>query len=122
MRTRPVNESSEKNIFQRIIDREIPADIVYETDQVLAFRDIQPQAPVHLLVIPKTPLPSLADVDASHQELLGRLLVAAAELARREGLQQGYRVVINCGRQGGQEVPHLHLHLLGGRDLSWPPG
>lgn len=117
-----MNESGGKNIFQRIIDREIPADIVYETDQVLAFRDIQPQAPVHLLIIPKIPIPSLADVDASHQELLGRLLVAAAELARREGLEQGYRVVINCGRQGGQEVPHLHLHLLGGRDLSWPPG
>ena len=112
----------EKNIFQRIIDREIPADIVFETERVLAFRDIQPQAPTHILIIPKEPIASLEEVTAQHASLLGELLVAAAAIARQEGLEQGYRLVVNCGPHGGQEVPHLHVHLLGGRSLTWPPG
>ncbi len=117
-----MSEPGEKNIFQRIIDREIPADIVYEDELVLAFHDIAPQAPVHILIIPKQPLASLADVDESHQSLLGSLLTTATQIAKQVGLANGYRVVINCGDEGGQEVPHLHLHLLGGRQLSWPPG
>lgn len=112
----------EKNIFQRIIDREIPAEIIWETDDVLAFRDIQPQAPTHILVIPKPALTTLDDATEDHESLLGRLLLAAAAVARQEGLTNGYRVVVNCGPDGGQEVPHLHLHVLGGRRLSWPPG
>ena len=108
-------------IFAKIIAREIPADIVYETDSVLAFRDIMPQAPVHVLVIPKQPVTSLAT--ASDPALMGELMLACAEVARREGLEAGgYRVVTNIGRDGGQSVFHLHFHVLGGRPLTWPPG
>jgi histidine triad (HIT) family protein len=110
-------------LFARIIRREIPADVVYEDEDILAFRDIHPQAPVHVLFIPKKPLASLDDLTPSDDLLAGRLLRAAAEYARREGLaEDGYRVVINCRGDGGQTVYHLHLHLLAGRRLAWPPG
>ena len=112
-----------ETIFSKIIRREIPADIVYENDEVLAFRDLNPQAPVHVLFIPKQPLATLNDATASHAELLGKLLLAAADYARQEGFaEQGYRTVINCNEDGGQTVFHLHLHLLAGRRLHWPPG
>jgi histidine triad (HIT) family protein len=109
-------------IFQRIIDREISADIVYEDDRCLAFRDINPQAPVHILIIPRQPIPSLADASDGDGALLGHLLLVTRTLARQLQLDQGYRVVINAGRDGGQSVDHLHLHLLGKRPMGWPPG
>lgn len=112
-----------ETIFSKIIRREIPADIVYENDDVLAFRDLNPQAPVHVLFIPKQPLATLNDVTASQAELLGKLLLAAADYAKQEGFaEQGYRTVINCNEDGGQTVFHLHVHLLAGRRLQWPPG
>ncbi len=113
---------SEKNIFQRIIDREIPADIVYEDEHCLAFRDIQPQAPTHVLVIPKREVASLDDLTEADQALAGHLLLVVPRVAAAAGLGGGYRTVVNCGRDAGQEVPHLHLHVLGGRPLDWPPG
>jgi len=110
-------------IFSKIIAGEIPADIVYETDTVLAFRDIQPQAPVHVLVIPKAPVKSLAHASAEHAGLMGELMLACGEVARLEGLEEsGYRVVTNIGDRGGQSVHHLHFHVLGGRQMRWPPG
>ncbi|WP_397569410.1 histidine triad nucleotide-binding protein [Schlesneria sp. T3-172] len=109
-------------IFQRIIDREIPAEIVFEDDQCLAFRDIHAQAPTHILIIPKKPIPSLADATDEDEALLGHLLVTARKVAFEQNLTNGYRTVINCGRDGGQSVDHLHVHLLGGRSLTWPPG
>jgi len=110
-------------LFEKIIAREIPAEIVFEDDLCLAFRDINPQAPVHLLVIPKKPLPRLDESAAEDLALLGHLLLTAGAVARSEGLDaSGYRVVINNGRDGGESVPHLHLHVLGGRPLTWPPG
>lgn len=111
------------NIFKKIADGEIPADIVYQDEHCVAFRDIRPQAPVHILLIPRREIPSLAAVQPSDHQVLGHLLVKAAEVARQQGLaEKGYRVVINCGPDAGQEVPHLHLHILGGRKLGWPPG
>jgi histidine triad (HIT) family protein len=110
-------------IFDRIIAREIPADIVHEDDEVLAFRDINPQAPVHVLFIPKRPIATLDAAQPSDAELIGRLVLAAAAWARREGFaEKGYRVVMNCNADGGQTVFHIHLHLLAGRALKWPPG
>ncbi len=109
-------------IFGRIIRREIPARIEHEDDLCLAFHDVAPQAPVHLLVIPKQPIPSLAEVSEADAPLLGHLVAVAALLARKLGLADGYRLVVNCGRDGGQTVHHLHVHLLGGRPLGWPPG
>ncbi len=111
-----------KSIFQRIIDREIPADIVYEDGLCLAFRDVNPQAPVHLLVIPKQAIEGLDRAAAADQALLGHLMLVVAELARTQQLEQGYRVVTNSGEWGGQSVRHLHFHLLGGRAMTWPPG
>jgi histidine triad (HIT) family protein len=112
-----------ETIFSKIIRKEIPAQIVYESDSVLAFRDINNQAPTHILVIPKKPIPDLSAAEFSDKELLGELLLAVAEIAKQEGLtNDGYRVVINTGVNGGQTVFHLHLHLLGGRELGWPPG
>jgi histidine triad (HIT) family protein len=111
-----------KTIFERICAREIPAQIVYEDAQVVAFRDINPQAPTHVLVVPRQPIPRLAEATAADQALLGHLLLTAAELARRLGLTGGYRLVINNGPDGGESVPHLHVHLLGGRAMGWPPG
>ncbi len=110
-------------LFERIARREIPADIVYEDDHVLAFRDINPQAPVHVLVTPKKLIPRLGEAVEEDRELLGRLLLAATTIARQLGVSEsGYRVVINHGPDAGESVPHLHLHLLGGRALAWPPG
>ena len=109
-------------LFSKIIRREIPADIVYEDDLCLAFRDITPQAPIHILVIPKKPIPSLADASSDDLALLGHLLLTVSTIAASEGLTNGYRTVINTGIDGGQTVYHLHVHLLGGRSLSWPPG
>lgn len=110
-------------IFQKIIDREIPAHIVFEDERCLAFRDVSPQAPVHVLVIPKLPLVSVAQAEPQHEALLGHLLWVAGEVARLEGVAEtGFRVVINSGGDGGQSVFHLHLHVLGGRRLGWPPG
>ena len=110
-------------IFGKIIRREIPADIVYEDDDVLAFRDVTPQAPVHILIVPKQPLANLLDAQPGDTLLLGQLMAAAAHVARTLGLDQtGFRVVVNSGPDAGQSVDHLHLHLLGGRHLTWPPG
>jgi histidine triad (HIT) family protein len=111
-----------KTIFKRIIDREIPADIVYEDDQCMAFRDIQPQAPVHIVVIPKTQIASVSEVGPSDEPLVGHLVAVIAKLAAEFRLETGYRVVTNCGPDAGQSVMHLHFHLLGGRRLTWPPG
>ena len=109
-------------IFGKIIRKEIPADIVYEDDLVLAFKDIAPQAPVHILVIPKKTIPKVADVRSEDKELLGHLLLAARNVAEEAGLDNGYRLVINSGIDGGQTVFHLHVHILGGRAMKWPPG
>jgi histidine triad (HIT) family protein len=114
---------SEKTIFKKIIDREIPADIVYEDDWCLAFRDIQAQAPTHVLVIPKKEVANVAALEEEDLELAGRLLLAAGKVARQLQVDEsGYRIVANIGRDGGQSVDHLHLHLLAGRSLAWPPG
>jgi histidine triad (HIT) family protein len=112
----------EPTVFKRIIDREIPADIVYEDDLCLAFRDINPQAPTHVIVIPKKEIPTVDDIAEEDQSLVGHLLLVIRKMAAELGLKDGYRVVANCGRDAGQEVMHLHLHLLGGRRLGWPPG
>ncbi|KPQ37121.1 MAG: histidine triad (HIT) family protein [Phormidesmis priestleyi Ana] len=113
---------SEDTLFSKIIRREIPADIVYEDELCLAFRDIAPQAPTHILVIPKKPIPALSEAQEADKALLGHLLLAVGEIAQQQKLDTGYRVVINTGEDGGQTVFHLHMHLLGGRSLSWPPG
>ena len=112
-----------KTLFEKIIAREIPATIVYEDDQVIAFRDIKPQAPAHILIIPKKPIPRIAEAKPEDQHVLGLLLLRAAEVAARSGLgQSGYRLVINNGPDAGEAVPHLHCHIIGGRKLGWPPG
>jgi histidine triad (HIT) family protein len=112
-----------ETLFSKIIRREIAADIVYEDDEVLAFRDINPQAPVHVLFIPKTSIATLNDLSKEHDALVGRLVLAAAAYARREGFADaGYRTVFNCNSDGGQSVYHIHLHLLAGRQMMWPPG
>jgi histidine triad (HIT) family protein len=112
-----------KNIFEKIIAREIPADIVYEDELVLAFRDINPMAPTHVLIVPKKSIARLSEAGAEDEKLLGHLLLKAGEVARQLGLDRGgYRLVINNGKDGGESVPHLHCHLLGGRGLAWPPG
>jgi histidine triad (HIT) family protein len=113
---------ADKNIFQRIIDKEIPAKIVYEDDRCLAFHDVAPQAPTHILVIPKKPITSIAAAEDSDAELLGHMWLVIRNLAKELKLDRGYRVVVNNGRDGGQSVDHLHFHLLGGRQLTWPPG
>ncbi|MEO8893338.1 MAG: histidine triad nucleotide-binding protein [Coleofasciculaceae cyanobacterium] len=111
-----------ETIFSKIIRKEIPADIIYEDDLALAFRDITPQAPVHILVIPKKPLPQLDAAESDDHALMGHLLLTVKRVAKQEGLKNGYRVVINNGADGGQTVNHLHLHILGGRQMQWPPG
>ena len=111
-----------ETIFSKIIHREIPADIVYEDDLALAFRDITPQAPVHILVIPKKPIPQLSAAESEDHALMGHLLLTAKRVAEQAGLENGYRLVINNGTDGGQTVSHLHLHILGGRHMQWPPG
>lgn len=112
----------EKTLFQRIMDREIPAEFVHEDDLCVAFRDIDPKAPTHILVVPRKPLPSLDDITRDDESLVGHLFIVARNIAAIEGLSGGYRTVFNCGEDGGQAVPHLHLHLLGGRKMTWPPG
>jgi len=110
-------------LFEKIIARQIPADIVYEDDLVLAFRDIKPHAPVHVLIVPKKPIVRIADAAPADEKLLGHLMLKAAEVADKLGLKStGYRLVINNGPHAGESVPHLHCHILGGRALAWPPG
>ncbi|NJR41201.1 MAG: histidine triad nucleotide-binding protein [Leptolyngbyaceae cyanobacterium CSU_1_4] len=109
-------------IFGKIIRREIPADIVYEDDLCLAFKDVHPQAPVHVLVIPKKPIAKLSDAESQDHALMGHLLLTVKRVAEQLGLTHGYRTVINTGDDGGQTVYHLHLHILGGRSMAWPPG
>jgi histidine triad (HIT) family protein len=109
-------------IFKRIIDKEIPAKIVYEDDLCLAFQDVKPQAPTHVLLIPKKEIASLDRLTEGDQMLLGHLLLVIRKLAEQLGLKDGYRVVVNCGPNAGQTVDHVHLHLLGGRPMGWPPG
>lgn len=111
-----------ETIFSKIIRKEIPADIVYEDEFALAFKDVNPQAPIHILVIPKKPIPRLENSTAQDQSLLGHLLLIVKQVAQEAGLTQGYRVVINNGEDGGQTVEHLHLHILGARQMQWPPG
>jgi histidine triad (HIT) family protein len=110
------------NIFQKIIDRQLKADIIYEDDRAVAFRDINPQAPVHVLIVPRKVIRTHADISEEDRELLGHLHLVAARLAEQLGLQDGYRLVVNCKEQAGQTVPHLHFHLIGGRAMHWPPG
>ena len=118
-----MNGPQEKNVFQKIIDREIPADIVYEDDLVIAFIDIAPVAPVHVLIVPKSHIASPADVETEDQEILGHMMSTVRPVAEKLGvLEKGFRLVLNSGRDGGQEIPHLHMHLIGGRFLKWPPG
>ena len=111
---------SEKSVFQRIIDREIPADVLYEDDRCMAFRDIAPQAPVHFLVIPRKPVRSLDDLDDEDGDLMGHLLLVIRNLGRELELDNGYRVISNCGAQAGQTVDHLHFHVLAGKTMGWP--
>jgi histidine triad (HIT) family protein len=113
---------ADKTIFKRIIDGEIPADVVYEDELCLAFRDVAPKAPVHVLLIPKKEIPAVDDLAAEDQPLAGHLMLVAAKLARQLELNNGYRLVVNCGPDAGQAVNHLHIHILGGRPLGWPPG
>lgn len=115
--------SMEKTVFQKIIDREIPAKVVYEDERCIAFHDAAPQAPVHCLVVPKTPIARLSEATVEHEALLGHLVMVANIVAELKGINRsGFRLVVNCGKDGGETVPHLHMHVLGGRSLQWPPG
>lgn len=110
-------------IFQKIAAREIPAEIVHENDEFLAIRDVNPQAPTHVLIVPKQVIPRIAEAEEGDAALLGRMLIASRQIAEKLGVAAtGYRLVINNGRDAGETVPHLHIHLLAGRPLSWPPG
>ncbi len=110
-------------LFEELIAREIPSTVVYEDDRVFAFRDIHPQAPQHILIVPKKPIPRIAEAGEGDEALLGHLLLTAAKIAKENGFAEtGFRLVMNNGVDGGETVPHLHLHILGGRSLSWPPG
>ena len=110
-------------IFTKIINREIPAEILYEDDDVLAFSDVSPQAPVHFLVIPKLPIETINDIQPNQAELIGKMVLTAQKLVKQQGVAEGgYRLVMNCNEDGGQTVFHIHMHVLGGRALSWPPG
>lgn len=114
---------AEKTLFEKICDKEISATLLYEDDRCVAFRDISPQAPQHILIIPRKPIPRIALAEVQDAELLGHLLLIAGQVARAEGIaEDGFRLVINNGPDGGEAVPHLHIHLLGGRKLTWPPG
>ncbi len=114
---------ADKTLFEKICDKEIPAAIVFEDDRCVAFRDISPQAPVHLLIVPRQSIPRVGSATADDAALLGHLLLVAGQLARTEGVaDSGFRLVINNGPHGGEAVPHLHVHLLAGRQLQWPPG
>jgi histidine triad (HIT) family protein len=118
----PQKEAAVPTIFQKIIDREIPAKIVYEDDLCLAFHDIRPHAPTHVLVIPKKEIATINDIQPEDAPLVGHLFVVMAKIAAQLGLTGGYRVACNCGPDAGQEVQHLHFHMLGGRKFTWPPG
>lgn len=110
-------------IFTKIINKEIPADIIYEDDEILAFRDISPQAPEHILVIPKKEIPTVNDIAESDVVLVGKLFIVAKNIAKDLGFdEKGYRLVMNCNEDGGQSVDHIHMHILAGRQLAWPPG
>ncbi|MCY4437417.1 MAG: histidine triad nucleotide-binding protein [Chloroflexi bacterium] len=110
-------------IFCGIVDRSLPTELIYEGEQIVAFRDITPQAPTHVLIVPREHVESVADLNETHTAVLGEMFLAANAIARQEGIgESGYRLVFNCGRAAGQSVDHLHLHLLGGRKLGWPPG
>ncbi len=109
-------------IFQKIINKEIPADILYEDDLCLAFRDVAPQAPTHFLMIPKKEVLNVAALEDGDKDLAGHMLLMIRDVAKKLGLENGYRVVANCGQEGGQSVDHLHFHVLGGRNMKWPPG
>lgn len=112
-----------ETLFTKIRDREIPADFVYEDEEIMAFRDINPQAPLHVLVVPKDPIPTVNDLGPEHAELVGRLFLVAQQIAHEQGVSEdGYRLVMNTNEGAGQTVFHIHLHLLGGRRLAWPPG
>ena len=112
-----------EDLFEKIVAREIPADIVWENDELLAFRDIEPQAPLHILIIPKRKVRTLNDLTPEDAGLVGRMVLAAAKIAKSEGIaEDGYRLNFNCNAAGGQSVWHIHLHLLGGRQMTWPPG
>lgn len=117
-----MSSEATETIFSKIIRKEIPADIVYEDNLAIAFRDVNPQAPVHILVIPKEPIAMLSNAESKDHALMGHLLLTVKRVAEQEGLTDGYRVVINNGDDGGQTVHHLHLHILGGRQMVWPPG
>jgi len=111
------------DLFERIVQRDIPADIVFEDEEILAFRDVNPQAPTHILIIPKRRIATINEADSSDAGLLGRLILTARQIAAEQGIaEDGYRLVFNCNSHGGQTVFHIHLHLLGGRSLGWPPG
>jgi len=110
-------------LFEKIIAREIPADIVYETDEIIAFRDITPKAPTHILIVPKKPIATINDLSEEDAYLVGKITLAAKEIAKLEKIEEnGYRLVFNCNKDGGQSVFHIHCHLLGGRQMEWPPG
>ena len=110
-------------IFAKIINKEIPADILFENERVLAFRDINPQAPVHYLVIPKKEIKTLNDIEETDKDLIGELFTVAKDIAEQEGIaENGYRIIVNCNEHGAQTVYHIHLHVLGGRQMGWPPG
>ena len=112
-----------KTIFDKILSKKIPADIVFEDEQMLAFKDISPQAPIHILIIPKKRIATINDIDESDSDLIGNIIIRAKLIAKEMGLaDNGYRLVFNCNADGGQEVYHIHLHLLGGRKMTWPPG
>jgi len=111
-----------KTLFERIIAREIPAKIEQEDEHCIVIHDIDPQAPIHLLVVPKIVIPRITEARSEEQSILGHLLLTAASVAKKLNLEKGFRIVINCGQDGGETVPHLHVHLLGGRPMTWPPG
>ena len=111
-----------KSIFEKIIDREIPSDILHEDSICIAIRDIDPQAPTHILIIPKIKITRISQTEESDEKTLGHLLLTARKLAQTQNLEAGFRIVINNGSEGGESVPHLHVHLLGGRQMKWPPG
>ncbi|HAY99173.1 MAG: histidine triad nucleotide-binding protein [Puniceicoccaceae bacterium] len=111
-----------KTLFERIIAREIPAKIEHEDEHCIVIHDIDPQAPIHLLVVPKIVIPRITEARSEEQSILGHLLLTAASVAKKLNLEKGFRIVINCGQDGGETVPHLHVHLLGGRPMTWPPG
>ncbi|MDE0768342.1 MAG: histidine triad nucleotide-binding protein [Opitutaceae bacterium] len=114
--------NEEKTLFQKIADREIPANFEHEDNLCFAIRDIQPQAPVHVLIVPKKPIPRVGEASTEDQSLLGHLMLVAGQIAKNLELEAGFRIIINNGPHGGEAVPHLHVHLLGGRQMAWPPG